>query len=540
MISPLPDTAVAWVDRQLASMSRDEKIAHLLIPTVHGYTDAERLLTLMEDIPLGGVFVSGAPGDTHREWLDRFQGASRIPMIVAADLEGGAGYVVEGAVTFPDPLAVGAANDPDLAYTMGEAAAREGRAVGIHWTYAPVVDVNRNPDNPIANTRSLGDDPDRISRLAVAFMKGMQDHGLAACAKHFPGDGIDDLDQHVVTTINSLSLEDWKSISGRTFASVFDAGLWSIMIGHIALPCWDAHRDRRGCYRPATLSRRIITDLLRKEMGFDGLIVTDDMNMGGVGGYADRRTRTIEAIKAGCDMYLFPHLPKDFGYLKEAADSGELPEERIEDACRRVLELKARIGLHETIEPPPPPQPERIDVYRAASRTMAEKALVQVRDLNRTLPLKNLKPGARVLTMTLSSDRADMPLIDDLLKERGFEVDHIVNLDDFRFFETAPDYDAIFVNFLFRAAWAYSSVRCVGAQNRIMIGGFYSDRPNVVFTSFGSPYHLRMFSALPNLLNVHTASETGIRAAVRAWFGELEANGQSPVQNLERPPVVFG
>jgi beta-N-acetylhexosaminidase len=455
-------------------------------------------------------------------------------MVVAADLEAGAGHVVYGGVPFPEPLAVAAANDPELAYTLGHAAAREGRYAGIHWTYAPVVDVNLNPDNPIANTRSLGDDPVRVARLAEAILRGMQAHGLAACAKHFPGDGIDDLDHHIATTVNSLSMQDWHRISGFTFRKAIEAGVWSVMIGHIALPAWDGDTDHRGVYCPASINRKVVTDLLRGELGFEGLIVTDDMNMGGVAGYTNRRDRTIACLTAGCDMLLFSKLPGDYTILLEAVRSNDLPAARLDDAVRRILAFKARLNLHQEDRfGPAATAPER-QAFEEASRRMAAAAMVNVRDVHNTLPLRHLQPGARVLTITLASNDQDVPEVDKALLERGYQVDHVYNPNDIRFGDQTFAYDAVFVNFVFKAVWGLQSVHSVGLHNRIFIGGFYSDHPCVVFTSFGSPYHLRMFNGLPNYINAHSSSPDSQRAAVNVWFGEAETTGTSPVNHLLR------
>lgn len=533
-MEPLSREQLSWVDKTLASLSLEQRVAQLLQPKIDNASSVDPLLKMMEKIPFGGLFVWGATREEHLERIGRLQAASRIPIVVAADLENGPGYVVAGTVQFPDTLAVGAANSEELACAMGKAAALDGRASGIHWTFAPVVDVNLNPDNPIANTRSLGDNPERIGLLAAAIIRGMQEHGLAACAKHFPGDGIDDVDQHISTSINSLPLEKWKAVSGRTFNSAFAAGAWSTMIGHIAFPAWDPEKDKRGAYCPATVSHRIVTDLLRKEMGFQGLVVTDDMNMGGVAGYMNHRERTIACIKAGCDMFLFPSLPFTYDVLLAAVKSGELSEERVTDAARHVLEFKARLNLHTGQLVGRTPTAEEQNVFGRAARDMAEKALVCVRDTNGILPLRGLTAGAKVLTVTMTNDNHDLPDVDRELTARGFRVQHIV-ADNYGCVDKhIRDVDAIFVNFTFRANWGVGSPRSVGPHNRMFMNGFHMEHPCVVFTSFGSPYHLRQFSTLPNLVNTHSASPTSQRAAVAAWFGEIPITGKSPVGNLER------
>jgi beta-N-acetylhexosaminidase len=539
MIEPLSEAQQHWADAAFAALSPEDKVAQLLIPTLGAYDyRREAVDAFLAERPLGGIFVGIADRDRHREEIAQLQARCSIPMVVASDLEAGAGHFVRGGVPFPEPLAVAAANDAQLAYTLGTAAAREGRDAGIHWTFAPVVDVNVNPDNPIANTRSLGDDPERVAHLAEAIARGMQEHGLAACAKHFPGDGVDDLDQHTVTSVNTLSRQEWQRLSGLPFRKMIEAGVWSVMVGHMALPAWEATQNACGVYRPASISHILVTGLLRGELGFQGLIVTDDMNMGGVAGYAKRRERTVACIAAGCDMLLFPKLPDDYATLLEAVRSGALPETRVDDAVRRILAFKARLNLHTGALFGPAVAAQEQQAFTGASRRIAAAAIVKVRDLHGTLPIRHLRPGAKVLTITLASDSQDVPEVDKALRARGYHVDHAYNPDDLRLSDQTFAYDAVFVNFVFKGMWGVQSVRSVGTHNRIFIGGFYSDHPCVAFTSFGSPYHLRMFSTLPNYLNVHSSCPDSQRAAVQVWFGEAEACGTSPVAHLVRTYAV--
>jgi beta-N-acetylhexosaminidase len=535
MIEPLTEAQQHWVDTTFAALRTEDKVAQLLIPTLGAY-DYRRgpVDAFLATRTLGGIFVGIADRDQHRDEIAKLQARCSIPLVVASDLEAGAGHFIRGGVPFPESLAVAAADDAQLAYALGTAAAREGRYAGIHWTFAPVVDVNVNPDNPIANTRSLGDDSERVARLAAAIVRGMQAHGLAACAKHFPGDGVDDVDQHTVTSVNTLSRQEWHRISGLPFRQAIDADVWSVMVGHIALPAWDDTQNACGVYRPASISPTLVTGLLRDELGFQGLIVTDDMNMGGVAGYAKRRDRTMACIAAGCDMLLFPKLPDDYATLVDAVRSGALPEARVDDAVRRILAFKARLNLHSGALFGPAVAAQEQRAFAEASRQIAAAAVVKVRDLHGMLPVRHLRPGAKVLTITLGSDSQDVPEVDRALRARGYHVDHAYNPDDLRLSDRTFGYDAVFVNFVFKAAWGVQSVRSVGTHNRIFIGGFYSDHPCVVFTSFGSPYHLRMFNTLPNYLNVHSSCPDSQRAAVQVWFGEAEARGTSPVAHLVR------
>jgi hypothetical protein len=211
-----------------------------------------------------------------------------------------------------------------------------------------------------------------------------------------------------------------------------------------------------------------------------------------------------------------------------------LPLARLDDAVRRVLALKARLNLHEAGPFGSDLLPQERQTFEAASQQMAAAAIVQVRDVHNILPLTHLQPGARVLTITLASNDQDVPEVDAALCARGYRVDHVYNPSDIRFGDSTFAYDAVFVNFIFKAVWGLQSVRSVGLHNRIFIGGFYSDHPCVVFTSFGSPYHLRMFNTLPNYINVHSSCPDSQRAVVKMWFGDTTACGVSPVANLVR------
>jgi beta-N-acetylhexosaminidase len=235
-----------------------------------------------------------------------------------------------------------------------------------------------------------------------------------------------------VTSVNTLSRPEWQRLSGFPFRQAIDAGVWSLMVGHIALPAWDDTQHTCGVHRPASISPTLVTGLLRGELGFQGLIVTDDMNMGGVAGYAKRRDRTVACIAAGCDMLLFPKLPDDYATLLDAVRSGTLPEARVNDAVRRILAFKARLHLHTGELFGPAVDIQEQQTFAEASRQIAAAAIVKVRDHHGTLPIQHLKPGAKVLTITLASDFQDVPEVDSALRARGYHVDHAYNPDDLR------------------------------------------------------------------------------------------------------------
>ena len=384
-----------WVEQTLNNLTFDQKIGQLLHPCIQpSATKGERKKpsgVLNREVS----FSSLVPREEFIQITSWFQENISLPLIVSSDLEHGAGRMILDATTFPGTMALGATDSEDLAYEMGRVAAIEGRAFGVHWAFAPVVDVNVNPFNPGTNTISLGDQPESIVRLANAMIRGMQDHGLCATAKHFPGGGIDDRDQHICNTINPLPMDQWLKVSGKTFQEAIDLGVWSIMTGHISLPAWDPGDGTHiQTAPPATLSKRILVDLLREKMGFQGVIITDAMDMGGVTAFGKQAEIVPAAIEAGCDMILFSNAKKDFAAIKHAVANGRLSEERIEELARRILALKDVLGLPKTTEGKAITSAER-EHFQSISREIATKAITLVRDRNQILPLK-LETGIRV------------------------------------------------------------------------------------------------------------------------------------------------
>lgn len=263
--------------------------------------------------------------------------------------------------------------------------------MGANWACSPICDLNLNRRNPIVNVRGMTDDPDLAVRLLKQVIRGMQENGLAACAKHFPGDGVDWRDQHCVTTNNTLSREDWKKLSGRVFQELIDDGVYSVMAGHITLPAYQQERFSNGMHLPATLSHELITNLLKKEMGFEGVVTTDALDMGGVSGfYKDLETAEIEAFKAGCDMMLWP----SSNYVKnmtEAVENGYISMERLDDAVSRVLHMKEKMGLFYKDNHAVPLAEEDRQFVRNVQLRTAENSITLVRNDAGVFPIDKEK-----------------------------------------------------------------------------------------------------------------------------------------------------
>jgi beta-N-acetylhexosaminidase len=528
----------AWVERTLASMSLEEKIGHLICPDDQGYT-LDEWLGIQRETHIGSAFFGFRPVERPLACVRALQAEAlknntRIPLLIASDLENGAGCMVDGLTEFPRAMAAGAADMPSLVEEMGRITGREGRSVGIHWTFSPVVDLNINFQNPVTNVRSLGDEAAVVSRLAVSWIRGMQTKSrLAATAKHFPGDGMDDRDQHFCTTVNSASVKNWWKTYGKVWKSVIDAGVMSIMVGHISFPDYEGRGEKPSEALPATLSTKIQVDLLRRELDFQGVIVSDAVPMIGIASRVRREEKALENILAGSDVVLFAEPRQDFSYLMQAYQNGRLSLKRIEESVRRVLEMKARLNLHCLVEEPELSDAE-LKEHQLAAQALADRSITLLR-ANQNTPV-NLRPGDRVLTITLTYDngRPDierwLPEIDTALRDRGLLVDHLDNPNSQVLFEKGAEYAMIFTNVVIYPHALFGTVRMTGSMMDFFWNGFYANFSNTVFTSFGSPYLLYEQPHLPNLYLAYGHSQASQRAAVKAWLGEMEATGRCPVK----------
>lgn len=310
----------------------------------------------------------------------------------------------------------------------------------------------------------------------------------------------------------------------------------AIMPGHISLPDYQGFADRPEDAPPATLSAKLLNDLLRTELGFEGLLISDASGMIGMASRVPTEERAVESIRAGVDMYLFPDTIKDFERLVQAVEQGRLAEERVRQAARRVLEMKARLNLHRNRFGP---QPSAVDKskYQQAAQTMADKSITVLRRDN-FLPL-TLKPGSRVLTVTIGQINPfnkfipllDLSVFDDELRRRGFQVEHLLNPEDDVLLAKAAEFDAVFVNLMTLPYTVLGCIRnLVGHLGHWYWRTIFVDYPQVRFTSFGNPYLLHEMPHLPNLLAAYGSSDVSQRAAVKVWLGEIEAQGDCPVR----------
>lgn len=462
-----------------------------------------------------------------RKLLARYEENAEIPLLVTSDFENGCGSMLKGLTVLPYMMSLGAANDEQLAYDYGKATALEARSVGANWTFSPVSDLNTNPRNPLVNVRGLTDDPDLACRLLPQIVRGMQDNGLAACAKHFPGDGVDWRDQHIITTANTLSMEEWKKQHGRVFQALIDAGVASIMAGHISLPAYQKERVDGMCL-PATLSRELICDLLKGEMGFEGVVVTDAMDMGGFNGWYPTLHQTeIEAFKAGCDMLLWP-TPEYVDNLTAAVESGEVPMERLDDAVSRILRMKEKLGLF-TAPSLRPIAPQEQEFVRGVARRTADRSLTLLRDEMHLFPMSP-KTRRRIAVIPVTHHEpalAESARLCALLRERGFSVDEYAQgITDAQ----TEEYDLVIYALFSRSFRPIGFLDFMGSEAIKVQRALQHAREKTLVVSFGSPYFAEQyFERAMTVVNAYSMLAPSVEAFVRAAVGEGTFTDFSPV-----------
>lgn len=393
----LDEEGIAWVRDTIASMSDEEKIGQLFI-MMGDNRDPDYLAGVVAEHRIGGFRYNGGNAEQVQEQNRTLQTNSKIPLLIAVNAEAGASGSFSDGTFVSDPVKLGAANDPTWGYELGRVSGEESAAAGCNWSFAPVVDILYNWRNPIVSKRCFGNDPELVAAYGKGYVKGAAEHGVLCAAKHFPGDGVDERDHHLSSAVNDQSVEEWDATFGHVYGELIDAGLQSIMVGHIMLPAYQEHftpGTEVSDLMPATLSHEITTDLLRGKLGFNGLTLTDASHMVGMTGRMARRDFVPRAVAAGCDMFLFFNDPaEDLGWMMDGYRSGVITEERLEEALTRILGLKASIGLHKTPKDQIVPGPDALGTVGRPENTAL---LARASEEGITL-VKNTQPDTLPIT----------------------------------------------------------------------------------------------------------------------------------------------
>ena len=422
---PREDTSVD-LDALLAGLSPRDKIAQLVVPWIPGTYAAfdddafKRMQEWVDSLHIGGLLVSvGSPLDVAAK-LNRLQQRSRLPLLISSDLEAGTSIRLNGGTPFPPNMGVAATGSDSDAYELGRITALEGRAVGIHLAFAPVADVNNNPANPIINVRSFGEDPEAVGRLVAAEIRGIQEHGMLAGAKHFPGHGDTGTDSHIALPVSKADWARLDSVELVPFRSAIAAGVSSIMSAHIAMPGIDG-----GQLRPGTVVPSILTGILRDSLGFKGLVVTDALNMGALAN-AYGAEAGVRAFIAGADLLLQPADPRTaINAMAAAVARGEISPERLNRSVRRVLELKRQLGLFQRRTVPLDSIPSVVGraEFQNTARDMAARSIVMVKDVGGTVHgLRRARPALTLITYGDDDNRLLGNTLAGELRSRGYAV----------------------------------------------------------------------------------------------------------------------
>lgn len=515
----------------VASLTDEELVGEVLSWEFSKNATDEELLLAVKKNKLSSFYANNL-SEEQKEFLKKaIKENSKSPCLIVADVERGPTLIPETKPYATSMMSLGATGDEELAFEIGKYTARLCRSLGIHLPLSPVVDVNYNSKNPVTNTRAASDNPDTVLKSAGAYGRGMQSEGnMLMVLKHFPGDGVDDRNQHFCTTVNSLSKEEWMNSYGRVYKELIRAGAEAIMVAHIALPWYDNTYDECG-NMPATLSKPLITGLLREEMGFEGCIISDAMSMIGTAARVPLERLSVEFLRAGGDFVLFPE-KDDHTRILDALHSGYIERERLVDAARRVVKMKADLGLFEGKEYTL--CEGDVETAKELLIKAAQRSITLVRDVDGILPLK-LDEGADVLVITLSEkpkdyEGDDFPAFADELAKRGYNVIRMTNPSHYRVNEVIERVDAVFITSTLDTLTGTGNSLRLGWNNMMTFWrGYIFKNKNLVFVSFGDPYKLTELPFLKTYINAYVKSGVTARAVVDCCLEEKKFCGKSPV-----------
>ncbi len=544
----LNDEDIAWVDSTLKGLSLEDKVGQLFCMVVRSGSEQE----IVEQNKLfkpGGIMYRPLSVEEAVNYTNYLKKHSDIPMLIAANLEkGGSGIVHEG-VTLGSQLEVAATDDVTMAEKLGELCGAQGAAVGANWAFAPILDIDENWRNPITNVRTFGSDPKRVADMSEAYVKAVQAKGLAASIKHFPGDGIDERDHHLVVSVNTTSVEEWDNTSGMAYKRCIDAGAMTAMIGHIMHPAYSKLLNPNladGDILPASLSHELINGLLREKLGFNGLITTDATPMIGFATLMERSKAVPYSIQAGNDMFLFTKNAKeDYEFMLEGVANGILTRKRLDEAVARILALKAALKLHKvkkdiTIE-------SALAVlkdpkYVEWSKECADKSVTLVKEEKGVLPLSPYDKK-RILFYPLEPEKGPMVFgptagicdkFKKLLEAEGFEVSNFVPDNMFEgkvtpLQQVKDSYDVIIYLANLSTKSNQTVVRIEWAQPMGANCPQYISSIPTIFISVENPYHLIDVPRIKTFINAYNSNDNVLQAIVDKLVGRSEFKGTSPV-----------
>ena len=556
-----------WAEKTLQKLSTQEKVGQLFMVWVRAQflnQDSETYTQLREAIdkyqvgsfamtvPVDGPFLIKSEPYEAAMLLNRLQQDSKLPLLFAADFERGVTMRLNGPTIFPHAMAFGAAGKPEYAEAFGRITAEEARAVGIHWNFFPVADVNSNPVNPVINTRSFGEDPEQVGDLVAAYIKGAHEGGMLATAKHFPGHGDTATDSHLGVARVNGDLAHLKAIELPPFQKAIDSGVDSIMVAHVSVPALEPDPNR-----VATISPAVVTDLLKKQMKFKGIVTTDALDMAGLTRLfaSDVGRAAVEAFKSGNDLLLIPaDLEASYKAMIKAVESGEISTARLDESVLKILKTKAALGLQ---------QARLVDVVAiakavgkpenmATGQQIADDAVTLVRDNGKLLPLKAVgtsKGGLPYMTTEeVHNHLVVVVLSEDVRTDAGRMLARQVR-------SRVPDANVIYVDPRIAGAMTVEVLKAADEAQAVIAGVYVIPTPGglknsvavadatgillnrlvehagskMAVVAMGNPYVAADFPGIQNYLCTFSNATVSEESAVKALFGEIPIRGHLPV-----------
>lgn len=568
----LNDEDINWVKDTIKSMTLEEKIGQLFV-NMGESRDEEYLKSVVNNYHIGGVRYNPASAEEVYEQNRILQENSKIPLLIAANTEAGGNGACGNGTYVGHETKIAAANDKKYAYELGRISGVEASAIGCNWSFAPIVDIDVNWRNPIISTRTFGNDADKVLEYSLEYMRGIMESGIAPAAKHFPGDGIDERDQHLSFAPNTLSTSEWDATFGKVYGGLFEAGLPSIMAGHIALPEYVRHFNPNATVKeanmPATLSKYILTDLLRGKMGFNGVVVTDASHMVAMTSAMKRSEMLPTAIAAGSDLFLFFNDPEeDLKWMMEGYKNGIITEERLEEALTRILGLKASLGLHKKAKTEILMNKEEamakigMEENKKVAAEISDKSITLVKNTQDIFPIspekqkrvllvevKGVESGfGKLISLMNKGKKSAMELAKETLEEQGFEVsiyespmEAIMKLPEDEMAKKAmnvyaskrpisdltDNYDLI-INIANVAGGTAQRINWPASKGTPDVP-FYIHEVPTIFVSVNCPFHLADVPQVQTYINAYDDKDHTIKALVEKMMGKSEFKGVSPV-----------
>lgn len=546
----LSASQIDFVNKKVKSMSKDAKIGQLFF-VIGSDEDNTNLTEFVDKYHPGGIMYRPDNAKKLQHEISTSQEASDIPLLIAANLEAGGNGLVNEGTWFGRPLQIAATDNAKNAYNLGAVSGYEAKQVGGNMSFAPIVDIDKNFRNPIMNVRTYGSDKERVIKMSDAQISGLNDNHVIPVVKHFPGDGVDERDQHLLSSINSLSADEWMESYGQIYHHLIENGISSIMIAHIMQPAWE-RRLQPGIedkdLRPASTSKLLIDGLLRKELNFNGLTITDATPMIGYNAIMKRSEALPATINAGVDMILFnKDIDEDYKFITDAVNNGTISEERLNEAVTRIIATKVAQGVMDIDNNLCEPSTNEFDLKLADNEklaaTVANESITLVKDRDQLLPITPKKyPRVRLVVLGDSDDGGFKEggkvtaKFKQKLEEKGFQVTVFdrKNLDFREVFEGGVQYEKD----QFDLAFYVANVETASNQTTTRLDWihlmaadapwFMKDIPTV-FVSTCNPYHLFDIPMVSTYINAYTGNDVTIDALLKKMMGQGEFLGKNPV-----------